>query len=181
MTSRLLPVLVGAAALALLSGCSIAPGLGTGGSTPTAGNGGGSSVGSSGGSSGGSSASGTCALLPPSKLSSITGKHYDTGDELSPDGFGGAQCTYDSGISVEVNTGDFSNEQKLTVDMTGAVPVDGVGDSAYYAAPSSDDNHQDILIVITGAKLVEIDDSSDSQNGSGFSLDIMKKIAAAVG
>lgn len=180
MTSRLIPVLVGAAALALLSGCSIGPGLAGGSSNGTGPAGGGSSAANSGG-SGGSSAGGTCALLPPAKLSSITGKHYDKGEELSPDGFGGAQCTYDSGISVEVNTGDFSNEQKLLVDMTGALAVDGVGDSAYYAAPSSDDNHQDILIVITGAKLVEIDDSSDSQNGSGFSLDIMKKIAAAVG
>ncbi|MEP6842720.1 MAG: hypothetical protein ABJA11_04315, partial [Pseudolysinimonas sp.] len=162
MTSRLLPVLVGAAALTLLAGCSMGPGLGGGGSAPgsaggtassTAGAAGGDS---SAGSGGGSAATGTCALLSPSKLSSITGKHYDHGDELSPDGFGGAQCTYDGGISVEVNTGDFTSEQQFMVSSTGAVSVPGLGDSAFYAAPSSDDNQQEILIVITGTKLVQV-------------------------
>lgn len=66
------------------------------------------------------------------------------------------------------------------VTSTGAVAVPGLGDSAFYAAPSSDDNQQEILIVITGTKLVQVNDSSDSQNGTGFSLDILEKIAAAV-
>jgi hypothetical protein len=197
MTPRLLPVLVGAAALALLSGCSLAPGLGgvsaPGGAATASGAAAFSpsatspssappSADASGASSGGaSSAVGTCALLPPSKLSSITGKHYDHGDELSPDGFGGAQCTYDDGISVEVNTGDFTSEQQFMVSSTGAVAVPGLGDSAFYAAPSSDDNQQEILIVITGTKLVQVNDSSDSQNGSGVPFDVLKKIATALG
>ncbi|MEO6116322.1 MAG: hypothetical protein ABIP33_08060 [Pseudolysinimonas sp.] len=180
MTSRLLPVLVGAAALVLLSGCSLGAGSSVGTPAGSGASGGGSS-GSAAGSGGGSSLTGTCALLPPSKLSSITGKHYDSGDDLSPDGFGGDLCTYDSGIAVEVNTGDFTKEQQLLVSSTGAVPLAGVGDSAFYAAPSDDDNHQEILFVITGTKLVQVDDSSDSQKGPGLSLDVLKKIAAAVG
>lgn len=155
-------------------------GLG-GGSSPGAGSGGGAGSSSAAGSGGGSSATGTCAILTPSKLSSITGKHYDKGDDLTPDGFGGSQCTYDGGISVSVNTGDFTKEQHLMVDLTGAVAISGAGDSAFYAAPSADDNHQNILLVITGSKLVAVDDSPDSQKGSVLSLDIMKKIAAAAG
>lgn len=180
---RLLVLGAGALLVAALAGCSILPAAtGSGGAA------GSGSSGSSAGSGAGAApatgdTTGVCGTMPAAELAKVTGEGYTSTQADAVDGFGAASCDYtgsNGAITVAINTKTAQDEAKTLVALTSAQPLAGLGDSAYWAPPSSDDNQQEIMAALYGSTLISVDDSAESQQGHGLKQDVLQKVIEAV-
>lgn len=173
-----MPFTLAGVLLLALAGCSV----------PVTGSGQAGSSGGAGAASGAGSppsgtkntAPGACGAIDLGAVSAAAGADYTKVDVTDPDYFTGALCSLEGSagsLTVQLDPGPSNKEVSFYVDGAEAKPIDGVGDSAYYAQPSDTNNHQNILVAVYGSKVVVVDASATHPT---LSLDALKKIEAVL-